>query len=362
MPDHRLWLAAAGAGEFNFWILLIAAAGLISGTLGYFLKSKICQIPAVLSGIMLLLMLSLTAQIVATANQYGARLSLWQELFGELLPDSPAHEEFGITFANRAGKQLKLDVYTAINQPAEQSHSGKLDPSVIIVHGGSWSRGKRSECKKFDRWLAAQHYVVFDIDYRLATNACHFPAQLDDVEAALDWVQKHGCEYRCDPKQTFLLGRSAGAQLALVTAYRNPLRVLGVISYYAPTDLTWDYKNPCIPDVIETRPTLENYLGGTPDTVPNVFKDASPTDALTKEGPGTLIFQGGHDQVVDKQNAKLLIAKLEEKHVPYTYVYLPWANHGFDFRLNGWSSQITRAVLSSFLESTLARDSKAKRL
>src|SRR5687767_13735283 len=71
-------------------------------------------------------------------------------------------------------------------------------PAVLIVHGGSWQRGSRSEMTRFAHRFAEAGYVVFNVDYRLAPQH-HHPAQRDDVRAAFGWLHAHAGPLRVDP-------------------------------------------------------------------------------------------------------------------------------------------------------------------
>src|SRR5262249_26300578 len=88
-------------------------------------------------------------------------------------------------------------------------------PAVLVIHGGSWRSGKRSEMAKFARGFANAGYVVYNVDYRLAPEH-RFPAQLDDVRAAFAWLHDHAHELAADPDRIAVMGYSAGAHLALL--------------------------------------------------------------------------------------------------------------------------------------------------
>src|SRR6478735_1255759 len=73
-------------------------------------------------------------------------------------------------------------------------------PLVVFLHGGGWLRGSRkvftpgiSDAVSFDRIVAAG-FAVASCEYRLSGEA-RFPAQLEDVDAALAWLQAHGAGY-----------------------------------------------------------------------------------------------------------------------------------------------------------------------
>lgn len=174
----------------------------------------------------------------------------------------------GIQFATPEGVALTLDVY----RPAA---SGRY-PTIVQIYGGAWQRGAPGDDRRFATYLAARGFVVFAIDYRHAP-AWQWPAQIEDVRAALAWIGEHGGEYDADTSRMALIGRSAGAQLAMVAAYEDgapPIRA--VVSYYGPVDLADGYRNPPRPDPIDVRSIEELFLGGTPDTQPDRYREASP--------------------------------------------------------------------------------------
>jgi acetyl esterase/lipase len=93
-------------------------------------------------------------------------------------------------------------------------------PSVVQIYGGAWQRGAPGDDAPFAAYLAARGFVVFAIDYRHAPE-WQWPAQIEDVRAALGWIREHGGEWGADVSRLALLGRSAGAQLATVAAYER---------------------------------------------------------------------------------------------------------------------------------------------
>jgi acetyl esterase/lipase len=80
------------------------------------------------------------------------------------------------------------------------------------------ARGSAERPEMMRNSRRARGFVVFAIDYRHAPQ-WPWPAQIEDVRAALGWVREHGGEYGADVSRLALLGRSAGAQLAMVAAY-----------------------------------------------------------------------------------------------------------------------------------------------
>ena len=90
-------------------------------------------------------------------------------------------------------------------------------------------------------------------------------------DAAIDWVIAHAGENGGDSQHVGLLGRSSGAELALVAAYNEPARIDAVVSLYGPTNLVEGWNEPPSPDPLNVRSVLEALFGGQPGDVQRVY-------------------------------------------------------------------------------------------
>jgi acetyl esterase/lipase len=235
-----------------------------------------------------------------------------------------------LPFATVAGVPLTLNLY----QPPTP---GKY-PAVIQIYGGAWRTGSPDSNEDFSRYLAARGYVVVAIDYRHAPQHL-FPAHLLDVRTALDYVRQQAPNWEIDIDRLAVIGRSAGGHLATLAAYQTdapPLKA--VVSYYAPVDLTAGYDDPPIPDPINSRQVLRDFLGGTPREFPE-------------------LIYGGQDHLVEARFGKKMARKLQSFGTPTVYIEIPWANHAFDTIFNGPSNQIALYYTERFLAHTLQRGS-----
>ena len=252
----------------------------------------------------------------------------------------------GIAVGTPAGVPLTVDVY---RPRGPGSH-----PIVVQIYGGAWQRGKPGDNADFARWLAARGYVVFGIDYRHAP-AFHWPAQIDDVRLCLAWIHTHAAEFNGDTARVAFIGRSAGAQLALIAAYSNgPLPARAVVSFYGPVDLTESYANPPHPDPIRTRPVEEALIGGTPTEKPEAFRDASPITYVTRPLPPTLLIIGDRDHIVEPRYGARLRDRLAATGTTVALLDIPWADHAFDEVFNGPSSQLALYHTERFLAWAMA--------
>jgi acetyl esterase/lipase len=247
----------------------------------------------------------------------------------------------GVEFAKPAGIPLTADIYRPI--------SAGPHPVLLQLYGGAWQRGSPEDNASFASWFASRGYVVVALDYRHAPDAT-WPAQIQDVRVALGWVLAHTSEYEADSSRIAMIGRSAGAQLALVAAYQAgaPL-VRAVVSYYGPTDLAEGWRQPPRPDPLDVRSILETYLSGTPDTAAARYRDASPVTYATRRVPPSLLLYGARDHVVAPRFGRELDGRLREAGARSVLLEIPWAEHAFDAVPNGLSGQIALYYTERFL-------------
>ena len=249
----------------------------------------------------------------------------------------------GLAFAEPEGRALTLDLYRSANATAM--------PVVIQIYGGAWRSGEPGDDAAFATGLARRGYLVAAIDYRHAPQS-RWPAQINDVREAVEWVVMHASEYGGNPQLMALVGRSSGGQLALVEAYTDPSRFAGVIAYYAPTDLAGGWRRPPVPDPLPVRPVLENFLGGTPDTLPERYQAASPVTYVSKRSPATLLIYGARDHIVEPRFGRLLHDRLTAAGATGLYLELPWSEHAFDL-VPGLGARLVQPYVERFLATYL---------
>jgi acetyl esterase/lipase len=238
----------------------------------------------------------------------------------------------GIEFAKPRGVPLTVDVY--------RPGSAGPHPILLQLYGGAWQRGSPEDNPTFASYFASTGYLVIALDYRHAPE-WKWPAQIQDVRAALGWVIAHAAEYEGDRTRIGVIGRSAGAQLALVAAYQAGMPLIrAVASFYGPADLVEGWREPPRPDPLDIRAILETYLGGTPDTIPAVYHDASPVTYALARVPPTLLIYGARDHVVEARFGRELNDRLQKSGATSVLLEIPWAEHAFDALPNGLSGQI----------------------
>ncbi len=246
-----------------------------------------------------------------------------------------------LLFANPDGVKLTMNIYRPLQV-------GKY-PAIVSIYGGAWQRGSPDSDDTFNRYIAAQGYVVWAIDYRHAPTY-QFPTQLEDVRSALTFIKKHADENETDLDRVALIGRSAGAQLAMLAAYQDPpFPIRAVVDYYGPVNLTAGYEQVPTPDPIESRATLRAFLGGTPQDLPTLYRQASPLTAVKPALPPSLLIYGGKDHIVASKYGKYLAAQLRSQGNQAVFIEIPWADHAFDAVFSGLSNQLALYYTERFL-------------
>ena len=106
----------------------------------------------------------------------------------------------------RHGKWNRTDIY----YPEGTTQSL---PTIVSIHGGGYVYGTKEIYRRYCMDLARRGFTVVNFNYRLAPEA-KFPAPLEDTNAVLDFVRQNAVKFHIDPQRMFLVGDSAGGQLA----------------------------------------------------------------------------------------------------------------------------------------------------
>lgn len=128
--------------------------------------------------------------------------------------------------------------------PLEWVIADGADPNrrILYMHGGSWISGSPAGYRAFlSRISQAAGAVVLAVDYRLAPEH-PFPAGLDDCLQAYQWMRQNSPGGREGVGSAYLMGDSAGGNLALATLLKvkdlnRPLPT-AVIAISPATDFT----------------------------------------------------------------------------------------------------------------------------
>lgn len=265
----------------------------------------------------------------------------WRRLYTPAFRQAdPEHR----VYWQKGQEQLDIVVY----RPTEQ----KPDmPCLLILHSGGWEHGDPSEFAATNQAIAERGIIVLSAGYRLAPR---YPwlAQRQDVELAIQWARERVEELNIDPEKLFLMGRSAGGQIATACAYGMPeLGLRGCIALYAPHDMRFAHQYSREDDILNALKLLRQYLGGDPETAAENYASASAYTMVSPQSPPTLLMHGPRDALVWVLQSRRLAAKLREAGVRYDYHELPWAVHACDYFSTSPGGQAVVLAVGDFVHA-----------
>lgn len=298
--------------------------------------------------------------------------------------------EAPIVKADNATKSLKLNIWKGVGQEPQ--------PVLLFVHGGAWVAGDNnldasdSEQIKAIMELRECGVTIAAPTYRFSNEAI-FPAQINDVKAAIRFLKANAEQYGIDPSRIMTMGESAGSQLALLAAVSNgeealegniggnlevDSKVIGCVDCYGMTDfmtLASDlYARPDLGrtdeqvyELVEDKNSSRSQLFGlttdecnlgtvtaNPDKFPEqvvLVKQGSPLFHVTPDDPPILIINGQRDIRVPSAQAIKMYQALYDAGVEAELILNDRAPHG---NLGAESA----AAIQSFIRRILFTETK----
>jgi len=242
----------------------------------------------------------------------------------------------GITYTNIGTRKLLLDAFVPKNKPG-------LKPAIIIIFGGGWRSGNRTQHWPLAQSLTHLGYVCFTPEYRLSTEAL-FPAAVYDLKAAIRWVRANAAKYNVDPDKIVISGFSAGGELAALLATTGDMPLFeGNTTNYISTRLnalivmdgTLSFVHPESGEGNDVPKTsAATYWFGYPKAdKPELWLAASPLSYADKNTPPSLFLNSsvarmhaGRDdyiKILSRHNIYTEVHEFEKS--PHTFVlFSPW--------------------------------------
>jgi alpha-L-fucosidase 2 len=242
-----------------------------------------------------------------------------------------------VVYRRVGGVELALDAYL--------QKRGVSRPAVIVVHGGGWTSGSRiARVGQLLEVLTAAGFSWFSIDYRLAPEH-PFPAALDDLRAAFEFVRDNSEELRIDRERIAVLGEDAGGHLAALLAAERPEGLRALASLGGVYDLR----------PLAGKSGLGERVGALLGIAPGSdagetrLAGASPIERVTAGMAPVLLVHGGADGAVPAEHARDYREALVGVGVGAELLEVPGASHdvenwwpehwGYKSELAGWLSE-----------------------
>jgi acetyl esterase/lipase len=282
---------------------------------------------------------------------------------GDSYPDRVTRFPDGVTgladiiFSTVPGyRPAVVDIYL----PPKRTAAGPK-PLIIYVHGGGWMGGHTRQSAAFSDFpkvlasLASEGFVVASLEYRLSGEA-KFPAQLQDVRAAVRFLKNNAAKYGINPSKVALWGGSAGGHLAALGGLScgatgiddKPQAagsecVQGVVSWYGVFDFA-----PMIQRAEQAPVALLGCQSGA--TCPaDKIAAVSPLTYLDPKDPPFLLIHGEADKVVPAEQSRVAATRMMAAGVPVETIFMPGIDHSWIGKTPAETRKATlRAVNATF--------------
>ena len=250
-------------------------------------------------------------------------------------PNSDVIIKKDIVFRTIDDRSLLLDIYIPKYTPI-------LKPAILLIFGGGWRSGDKSQNEAMATELANRGYVAVSAEYRLSGEA-QYPAAVYDLKAAIKWMKFNSKKYGIDTNKITALGVSAGGQLAalLGTTNSNPhfedtirlrqLLVSSNIHSVIDIDGILAFHHP---ESAESA-VASQWLGGTYEQRPDRWKEASALEHVNKKTVPFLFinssnprFHAGRSDMIQKLDSLNIYSEvhtIEDTPHPFWF-FNPWFN------------------------------------
>lgn len=247
---------------------------------------------------------------------------------------------------------LELPLY--VTHPAAAAPNRAL-PTVVILHGGPWSRGSDLSWDAEAQFLASRGYRVLEPEFRGSTGYGykHFRAgwkawgstMQDDVKDVVDWAAKQGLT---DPSRVCLYGASYGGYAALMGPIRYPQAYRCAASFVGVTDIELMFTSGWSDLSVQWKSYGLRTLVGNPDTESEMLRTASPLRRAAEIKIPVLLAHGGKDRRVPIAHARQFESAAKAGGVKLEVIDYPHEGHG-------WFDPANHADFLKRLDAFLAR-------
>ncbi len=213
---------------------------------------------------------------------------------------------------------------------------GKNLPTVLVIHGGPWSRdiwGYDAEAQ----FLANRGYAVLQPNFRGSTgygkkylNAGNKQwgtgAMQHDISDGVQYLIKEGI---ADPKRVAIYGGSYGGYATLAGLAFTPDLYAAGVSYVGPSNIITLLNS--IPPYWAPIKKIFNVRVGDLENADDVkrLESQSPLNSARQIKAPLLVVQGANDPRVKKAESDQIVVAMRELNRPVEYLVAPDEGHGF---------------------------------
>jgi pectinesterase len=252
-----------------------------------------------------------------------------------------------IVYQTLGDRALHLDILFP------KKHSKVGNPAVILIHGGGWRSGEKSQALAIAKQLAAAGYVAVAVEYRLSLEAI-YPAGMQDLRSAIRWMRENSAKYGIDENKIAAMGFSSGGQMAALLGNSNgdkkydqiEAKKSGDIQAVIDVDGVLAFKHP----ESSEGTYAAAWLGGTSAELPEIWQEASALSRVDEHSAPIIFinsstprFHAGRDDMIKKLNEFHIYSEVHEfPTTPHPFWFFnPWFEPTVSYTL-GFLEQVFR--------------------
>ncbi len=249
-----------------------------------------------------------------------------------------------VNYASDGMESHNMDIYL----PKEQKNKCQ---AIIVIYGSAWfsNNAKAMASASIGTPLLNAGYAVISINHRSSTEAI-WPAQIQDVKAAIRYVRANAARYDIDPSFIGITGFSSGGHLATFAGVTNGVKTLtagdvtvdiegtvgdylsagshvdAVVDWFGPVDMA--RMSNCEAPNDASSPEAVLIGKKDPRHEPDWVKLISPINFVDEDDPKILIIHGDADNVVPHCQSLYLKTAYDRAGVEAIFISVPDGGHG----------------------------------
>lgn len=250
---------------------------------------------------------------------------------------------FNLNYADDGKEYHMLDIHL----PATEKASYK---AIIVIYGSAWfgNNLKQAAFDVYGKALMDAGFAVITINHRASTEA-KYPAQINDVKAAIRFVRGNAAKYRIDASFIGITGYSSGGHLSSLAGTTNNVKtftvgqktvdiegnignytsasssVNAVVDWFGPIDMT--RMEGCTKPKGADSPEAVLINGNPADNL-DMLALLSPMTFIDKDDPQFLVIHGDADNVVPYCQSEFFSKSLNDSGLLNEFIAVPGGQHG----------------------------------
>lgn len=222
--------------------------------------------------------------------------------------------------------------------------------AIVVIYGSAWfgNNMKQFGYNALGKQLLEGGFAVIAINHRASSDAA-YPAQINDVKAAIRFVRANVDKYKIDASFIGITGFSSGGHLASLAGTTNSVKdytvnkttvdiegnvgndtlmsstVNAVVDWFGPIDMA--LMDECKKPKDGQSPEAALIRGNPADNL-DMIALLNPITFLDEADPQFLVIHGESDNIVPHCQSELFAKALKEKGLLTEFISVPEGQHG----------------------------------